>query len=314
MLPSGAGVRRQIAQARRHPRLGDTILSEGVRVEGAIADALRGAELVVFAVPTYAIGEVAGAARQWVPDAALLLSAAKGLERRSGLPPAAFLAGELALHASAERARVGVISGPNISEEILGGQHAATVVACFGHKAAMDARNLCTGPILRFYSAADIVGVQYGGALKNVIAIAAGISDGMGFGANAKAALVARGMVEIAALGVALGASQLTFWGLSGVGDCMVTCWSPLSRNRTLGELVGRGVPLPDALQQVGVAEGVDTAAAALRLAGDAGLELPITSAVASVLFDHVTVEAAVAALMAREPRDEVVEAPRAVR
>lgn len=314
-------VAEALAVTRTDDRLGKITLHPTVAVTAEPEAAVAGAAVVVIAVPTYALAAVTRLVKPFLPKAAILLAAAKGLERESGLPPAAVLRSQLCSEqaASAEEAsdcslddccgRIGVISGPNIAEEILLRQQAATVVACSDHSVAIRARDICSGEILRFYSSADLIGVQYGGALKNVLAIAAGVADGLGFGNNAKSALVARGMVEIATLGVARGARLSTFWGLSGVGDCMVTCWSPLSRNRRLGELVGKGASLPAARATVGVAEGVDTAAAALQMGDALGLELPITRAVTAVLFEHQPVKDVIAALMARDPRDEALAA-----
>jgi glycerol-3-phosphate dehydrogenase (NAD(P)+) len=199
------------------------------------------------------------------------------------------------------------LSGPNIAAEVAKGVPTATVVASLDEDAARYAQRLFMSSSLRVYTNSDVIGVELAGALKNIIAIAAGICDGMGLGDNTKAALLTRGLAEITRLGVRMGAQQATFMGLAGIGDLIVTCASPLSRNHRVGIGLGLGGKLEDVLNEIGqVAEGVPTTRAAYRLAQESDTPMPITEQMHQVLFEGKPPRAAVADLMSREPKDEV--------
>jgi glycerol-3-phosphate dehydrogenase (NAD(P)+) len=200
-----------------------------------------------------------------------------------------------------------VLSGPNLAEEIARGLPATTVAASQDAGAARQVQAALNTSRFRVYTHDDMVGVELGGALKNIIALGAGINDGLGYGDNAKAALITRGLAEITRLGVALGANPLTFAGLSGLGDLIATCASPLSRNRRVGEELGRGRTLETVLSSLGhVAEGVPTTAAAHALAARCGVEMPIVEEMHRVLFENRPAADAARALMEREPRAEL--------
>jgi glycerol-3-phosphate dehydrogenase (NAD(P)+) len=236
----------------------------------------------------------------------IVVSAAKGFETGTDLTMSEVLVSVLGEDV---RERVAALSGPNIALEIARGLPAATVVASASEETAARVRDACTGSRLRVYSSGDLVGVEYGGALKNVVAIAAGICDGVGSGDNGKAALITRGLAEMARLGVRAGAQPLTFAGLTGLGDCVVTCMSPLSRNRRLGEAIGRGQTLREI--EAGmfmVAEGVNAARVARELAEREAVEMPIVAEVCSILFEEKPIAAAFADLMRRGARDELQE------
>ena len=296
-----------IASTRHNPRyLTDVRLHDGVAVTDSLADVLRGAELALLAVPTVGLRDIASACAPLLPPGCPVVSAAKGFEGSSARRMSEVLVEVLGVGAAS---RVAVMSGPNIAPEIAGGLPAATVVASPSVDTAAHVRDLLTGPQLRVYSNDDLVGVEYGGALKNVVAIAAGIADGVGAGDNGKAALITRGLAEMARLGVRAGARPLTFAGLTGLGDCVVTCMSPLSRNRRLGEAIGRGMTLEEAEARTHmVAEGVTTARVAARLAVQHGVEMPIVTEVCAVLFDRKPIGDALADLMSRGARDELQE------
>ena len=284
-------------------------LQESIAVTGDLAVALGGAEVAVLAVPTAGLRDVATACVPHLPSGCAVVSAAKGFERDTALRMSEVLAEVLGGPTAGTGSRVAAMSGPNIAPEIAGGLPAATVVASGDPATAARVRDLLTGPQLRVYSNDDLVGVEYGGALKNVVAIAAGIADGVGAGDNGKAALITRGLTEMARLGVRAGARPLTFAGLTGLGDCVVTCMSPLSRNRRLGEAIGRGMSLAEA--QAGthmIAEGVNTARVAAGLAARLGVEMPIVTEVCAVLFEGKPILDALASLMARGARDELRE------
>jgi len=231
-----------------------------------------------------------------------LLSASKGLEIETLQRPTQILAD---LVGGADQ--LGVLSGPSHAEEVSRGRATTVVIAAHSQEIAERAQTRISSDSFRVYSSSDLPGVEFGGALKNIIAVAAGIVDGLGLGDNAKAALVSRGLVEMARFGMASGADRETFFGLSGAGDLMVTCYSQHSRNRSLGERIGRGETLAQILESTEkVSEGVWTCKAIRRAAREQNIEMPITEALASVLFDAVTPTDAVVELMSRPVRSEV--------
>jgi glycerol-3-phosphate dehydrogenase (NAD(P)+) len=296
-----------IAATRVNERyMPDQRLHDSVRVSGDLGSALDGAQIAVIAVPTVGLRAVAHACLPLLDPSCSVVSAAKGFEGDTSRRMSEVLVEVLGPGAES---RVVAMSGPNIAPEIARGLPAATVVASADAATAARVRDELTGPQLRVYSNDDLCGVEYGGALKNVVAIAAGIADGVGAGDNGKAALITRGLTEMARLGVAAGARALTFAGLTGLGDCVVTCMSPLSRNRRLGEAIGRGMSLRDAQASTHmVAEGVTTARVAAGLALRHGVEMPIVTEVCAVLFDDKPIADALADLMRRGARDELQE------
>jgi glycerol-3-phosphate dehydrogenase (NAD(P)+) len=225
----------------------------------------------------------------------------KGIEEGSHLRMSEVLGEELPGRA------VAALSGPNLAREIAAGKPAGSVIGSTDADLATELASVLSSDRFRVYTNPDIVGVELCGALKNVVALAAGMVDGLGFGDSGKAAIITRGLAEMSRLGVAAGAHPLTFAGLAGVGDLIATCMSPLSRNRRAGELIASGVPWPDAGKQLsGVAEGVATVTGALELAAAHDVEMPIAEQVRAVVFDHRPPLEAVAELMSRAPRDEL--------
>lgn len=291
-----------IAATRHNPRyLTDIELDQDIEVTSDLAVALARAGVIVLAVPTSAMRDVARRARGELEADAVVVSAAKGFEEESGATMSEILAGVLGASP-----RITALSGPNIALEIARGLPAAGVVAGEASCAAL-VRDMFAGSRYRAYSSEDMVGVEYAGALKNIIAIAAGICDGIGTGDNGKAAIVTRGLAEITRLAINAGANGMTFAGLAGLGDCIVTCTSPHSRNRRLGEAIARGATLDDALQAIGmVVEGVKTTRVALRLSEQQGVEMPITQQVHAVLFEGKPVSLAFQELMRRDPAEEL--------
>jgi len=263
-------------------------------------EVVAGADLVVFAVPSRTLEDNARRVSGCLGADATLLSAVKGIERGSGRRMSEILADVL------PGRPVAVLSGPNLSREVAAGLPGSTVIAT--HQGPVEAlRAAFHSTSLRVYTTADVVGVEFGGAMKNVIAIAAGMVDALGFGDNGKAALLTRGLAEMTRLGVAAGASPLTFQGLAGMGDLVASSYSPLARNRRLGELVGGGARLEDALATLGeTAEGATTIEAARTLAARYRVEMPITDGLHRVLFEGLPPLEALDALMAREPRPEI--------
>lgn len=230
-----------------------------------------------------------------------ILSVVKGIEAGSFRRISEVVAEEL------PGRRVAALSGPNLAREIAAGKPAGSVVASADAELAAEIAAVLTSDRFRVYTNPDLVGVELCGALKNVVALAAGMVDGLGFGDSGKAGIITRGLAEMTRLGVAAGAHPLTFAGLAGVGDLIATCMSPLSRNRRAGELIASGVPWPEAGEQLaGVAEGVWTLDGALGLAASLGVEMPIAERVRAVVFDHQPPMLAVAELMSRTPKDEL--------
>ena len=289
-----------IARDHRNPRyLSDVGLPPALAAR-ALEDAdLSAAELVVLAVPSRAFAATAAALDGRLGGEALLLSLTKGLD--SGGRRMTELLAELA-----PPQRVAALSGPNHAEEVARDHPTASVVAAADIGLARGLQSELSSSRLRVYASADLVGVELCAAAKNVIGLAAGVSDGLGFGDNAKAALITRGMAEMSRLGAAFGASPRTFAGLAGMGDLVATCTSRHSRNRRAGELLAAGVPAAEIEARIGqVAEGLPTAPALAALAGSHGLEMPITEAVCAVAAGRATPLEALDELMARQPVEE---------
>ncbi len=287
---------------RHHPwALEGVELRSDVHVDDQLDACLSGAELAILAVPSHGMRAIGTAVAPLAIDH-IVVSAAKGFEVESGLTMTAVLAEVLAPGTA-----IAALSGPNFAIEVARGLPAATVVASRDAAAAEAVRDGCNGGPLRFYSSDDVIGVEFAGALKNVVAIAAGVCDGIGAGDNGKAALITRGIAEMARLGICGGARALTFAGLAGLGDCVATCTSPHSRNRGLGEEIGRGTA-PERAIAAGqmVVEGVNATRAALLLAERFGVEMPIAREVHSILFAGKSVASALSDLMTRGAGDEL--------
>jgi glycerol-3-phosphate dehydrogenase (NAD(P)+) len=303
---------RDAARARRINDHGENIDSlPGVPVPRELVveagyDAAETANYLVVAVPSSHLREMCGALKSHLGHKPSLVSATKGLESETGLRVSEVLASELGSLPS-----LCVLSGPNLAGEIASGLPAAAVVACSDRAIAADCAAAIGTRRFRLYTSGDVVGVELGGALKNVVALAAGICDGLGMGTNGKAAIVTRGMAEIVRLGQACGADPLTFAGLSGYGDLFATCVSNLSRNHYVGVQIGRGKSLEETLLGMTmVAEGINTAVAATTLAKRYKVELPITNEVCAVLFARKDPQMAMQDLLSRHMRDEQTGLP----
>jgi glycerol-3-phosphate dehydrogenase (NAD(P)+) len=267
-------------------------------------EALDGADVVALAVPSHGFRAVLSDAAPFVPPAALLLSLAKGLEQGSLMRMTEVAAEVLPGHPAG---RIGVLTGPNIATEVAAGMPTASVVAMGDTSAAEEVQRLFMTDTFRVYTNPDVVGCEIAGVVKNVVALAAGIAQGLGVGDNARAALITRGLAELTRFGLALGGNPLSFLGLAGIGDIVVTCTSPRSRNRSVGEALGRGRPLADVLGEMTmVAEGVRSTAAVLDRAAAAGVEMPIAEQVQAVLDGVRTPADAVSSLMLREAKSEL--------
>jgi glycerol-3-phosphate dehydrogenase (NAD(P)+) len=291
-----------IGRTRRNPRyLSDVSLPDDVRATSSLDAALSGADFVVVAVPTHAVRGVMRAAAPILERRAVLVSAAKGLETESLQRMSQVVASE-----TADRHAVVVLSGPSFAAEVARELPAAVLAASSDAAAAQTVQEQFRGRGFRIYVSDDVPGVEVGGALKNVIAIAAGCVEGLALGHNAMAALITRGLAEISRLACAEGGRRETLSGLSGLGDLVLTCTGDLSRNRRVGIELGRGRQLPEILTSIGlVAEGVRTTGAALALGERHGIELPIAAQMAAVLEGRSSPMVAVESLMGRRQRAE---------
>jgi glycerol-3-phosphate dehydrogenase (NAD(P)+) len=291
-----------INQKRENVRfLGGHSLSPSLEAFGDIGLAVGGAELVTLATPSHVLRRIVKSAASSLPRGALLVVATKGIENGT-----LCLMTEIA-EQEVPGATVVALSGPSFAAEVVSGQPTAVVVASKQDKAAATTQRAFSSAYFRAYTHTDVIGVELGGALKNVMAVATGIAEGLGLGFNARAALVTRGLAEMTRLGSALGAQQNTFAGLAGLGDLVLTCTGSLSRNRAVGVELGKGRKLDDVLSdRETVAEGVVTAQSARELAAREGIEMPIVDTVNRVLFEGQSARSAIAALMTRELRAEV--------
>jgi glycerol-3-phosphate dehydrogenase (NAD(P)+) len=277
-------------------------LPANLYVTADLAQAVAGRDIILFVTPSQQARENARALAPLLAPGTCVVSGSKGLELGTHLRLTEVLAQELPKHVS-----VATLSGPNLAKEIAQGLPSAAVVASEDKAAAERARTAFNTPDFRVYSSDDVIGVELGGALKNIIALGVGACDGLLYGDNAKAAFMTRALAEISRLALAAGANPLTLAGLAGLGDLIATCSSPLSRNRALGLDLAKGRPLEEVLaERKTVAEGVTTTRAALEMAADLGVELPITREIGRVLFEGKAIREAVTTLMGREPKREL--------
>lgn len=302
LYPEHAEELRRTRESRRY--LPGILLPETIPVETDITRALVDADVILFVVPSHGVRDAARLAARGFDftERTIVVNAAKGLEERTLKRMSEVLRDELPV----PEKRILTVAGPSHAEEVSRGMPTSVVVAGTDPARAARVQALFFRPYFRVYTNSDVVGVETAVALKNVIAIAAGVCDGLGYGDNTKAALLTRGLVEITRLGVALGGRTETFFGLSGIGDLIATSLSRHSRNRYVGEKIGRGMSLDEVLKgMVMVAEGVRTTRAAVELSRKLGVDVPITFAVHEVLFAGKNPREAIDELMNRPPQDE---------
>jgi glycerol-3-phosphate dehydrogenase (NAD(P)+) len=281
--------------------LADFALPEQLRATASLAEAVSTADVLVMAVPSHGYRDVAAEAapflRPWVP----VVSLAKGLERSSRKRMSEVTRDELPGHP------VAVLTGPNLAKEILAGQPAASVVAIDNADIAAELQRIFSRPTLRVYTNTDVVGCEVGGVVKNVIAIASGMAEGMGFGDNTRATLITRGLAEMTRLGIAMGGHAATFAGLAGMGDLIATCSSRQSRNNMVGVRLGEGLSIEEVLAAMNmVAEGVKSSPSVLDLARRHGVEMPIAEQVVAVCHQGRSAREALGALMQRSRKSEM--------
>ncbi len=279
------------------------MLPESIRYTASLEEAANGAEIIVMVTPSSAIGSTAQALSPFVAPGTVIVNASKGLEQKTQKRLSEVISEAI------PQAKIAVMSGPSHAEEVGRKLPTTNVIACREPGIYEMLQSVFMCDTFRVYTSQDMVGVELGGALKNVIALCAGISDGLGLGDNAKAALMTRGMAEISRLGVSMGADPLTFLGLSGVGDLIVTCTSMHSRNRRAGILIGQGKTPQEAVDEVKmVVEGFYTTKAAYKLARKMNVEMPIVEKAYGVLFEGENAKDAVMSLMIREKKHEALD------
>lgn len=284
------------AERENADRLPGVRFPPSLSVLGGIDEVLRGSSLVIIAVPSQDMRRNIQQAKGRIALKTTIVSGSKGFELDSTKRMTEVIIDELGAE---YKPYVCALSGPNLSKEIANGLPAASVVAGYNMKSAEEARSTLNSPSFQVYTSDDVVGVELGGTLKNIVALGAGMVDGLGYGNNAKAAYMAHGLSEIASLGVALGANPVTFLGLSGLGDLLATCDSTLSRNHTLGEGMARGRSMKEMIESMGsTVEGVPTTAAALKIARGLGVEMPITERIYKVLYNGLSPAKAMAELI----------------
>ena len=289
-----------LTATRRHPNLGDTPIPEKIRVTGDLEQAMKDKELLVLSVPSVYVRETAHRMAPFLKEGQVITNVAKGIEDTTLKNLSEIIEEEL------PAARVTVLSGPSHAEEVSRGLPTTCEAGAHRRQDAELVQNLFMSPVFRVYTSPDMLGIELGGALKNVIALAAGIADGLGCGDNTKAALITRGIAEITRLGTAMGGSPETFSGLTGIGDLIVTCASMHSRNRRAGILIGKGYTMDEAMKEVKmVVEGVYSARAARALSKKYQVSMPIVEQVNEVLFDGKPAKDALYDLMLRDRRAE---------
>lgn len=293
---------RELAETRRHKNLPKASIPEGVSFTAELSEACTGKDLLILAVPSIYTRETAKKMRPLVREGQIIVNVAKGIEEDSLKTQTEITEEEI------PQAEAAALSGPSHAEEVSIGMPTAVVAAAKRRETALYIQELFMNPRFRVYISPDVRSVEVGGSLKNVIALAAGMADGLGYGDNTMAALITRGITELARLGTAMGGSPVTFYGLTGLGDLIVTCESRHSRNRRAGVLIGQGMTMQEAMDEVQmVVEGVYSAKAGKQLADRYGVSVPIIEEVNRILFEGKPAAEAVSDLMCR---DRTVEHP----
>jgi glycerol-3-phosphate dehydrogenase (NAD(P)+) len=288
----------------RSGTISGVLFPDKLSISHSLSDVFSGASVAILAVPSQSVRHNLKQIARYLNNSMFIVNAAKGIELETNKRMSEVIAEELPADC---HPNICVLSGPNLSQEILDDLPAVAVIAARDQAVARKARRLLNTPNLCLYTNTDIVGVELGGALKNIIALGAGIADGLGYGDNAKAALITRGLTEMTALGVAMGANPLTFSGLTGLGDLIATCASPLSRNHYVGVELTKGRPLEEIVKSMsGIAEGLSTTIAAHNLAQKLGVEMPVCEKIYQVLYQGLDPGRAALELMEATARHEL--------
>ena len=291
---------------RKHPNLPGMKIPEEIVFTGELSEVCGGKDIILFAVPSVFVRNTARSAAKWIPDGQIIVDVAKGLEKDTFATMSEIIREEVEADGKHDHVKIAALSGPTHAEEVALDMPTTIVAACEDEAAARYVQDVFMNTCLRVYTNPDVKGVELSGALKNVIALAAGISDGIGYGDNAKAALITRGIVEIKRIGCAMGCKAATFDGLAGIGDLIVTATSRHSRNNRCGNLIGQGMSRDEAVKAVGmVVEGLNALPAALELAERYQVETPIINAVDAIVNQGKDAKTVVLALLAREKKAE---------
>ena len=295
---------QDFSETRKHPNLPGMVIPDSIVFTGDVEQVCGGKDILLFAVPSVFVRATARKAASYIPDGQIIVDVAKGLEADTLFTMTQVISDEL----KNPTVKLVALSGPTHAEEVAKDLPTTIVSACKDLKAAQQVQEVFSSTCMRVYTNDDVEGVELCGALKNVIALAAGIAAGLGYGDNTKAALITRGIAEITRLGIAMGCKEQTFGGLAGIGDLIVTATSQHSRNNRCGMLLGQGVSPEDAVKQVGmVVEGLNALPAAMRLKENFQVEMPIVEAVGALVNKGVTPEDTVRMLMDRDQKHEVL-------
>lgn len=294
---------------RRHKNLPGMVIPDGVRFTRSLEEVCTDKDVLMFAIPSVFIRSTAANAREFIPDGQIIADVGKGIEENTFLTMSQILEDELNKDGKHGNVKVVALSGPTHAEEIALDMPTTIVAACEDMTAAEYVQDVFTNTCMRVYTNADVIGVELCGAMKNVIALACGIANGIGCGDNAKAALITRGMAEISRLGMKMGCMEQTFTGLAGIGDLIVTATSMHSRNNRCGNLIGQGKSVDEAVKEVGqVVEGLNALPAAMELAEKYDVDMPITMALSSIVNDGANPIDVVEKLMSRAKKSEISE------
>ena len=296
----------ELSASRKQKNLPGMIISESIAFTKDIEEVCTGRDILLFAVPSVYVRSTVARAKEYIPDDQIIVDVAKGIEAETLYTMSQVIEDELR-DGKHENVKVVALSGPTHAEEVAKDLPTTIVSACRDEETARKVQDIFMNTCMRVYTNDDVLGVELCGALKNIIALASGISTGLGYGDNAKAALITSGMVEMTRLGLAMGAKQETFAGLAGIGDLIVTATSMHSRNNRCGMLIGQGVKPKEAVKQVGmVVEGVNALPAAMRLIEKYQVEMPITAMVNAVVNEEIEPRNAVDTLMLRDKKNEM--------
>lgn len=294
----------EFAATRRHPNLPGMVIPDGIRFTGDVEEVCAEKDILLFAVPSPFVRSTARKVAPFLKDGQIIVDVAKGIEAETNFTMTQIIADEI----KNPKVELVALSGPTHAEEVAKDLPTTIVSACKNREAAERVQDVFFNTCMRVYTNDDVLGVELCGAMKNIIALAAGISVGLGYGDNTKAALITRGMAEISRLGMAMGCKEQTFGGLAGIGDLIVTATSAHSRNNRCGMLIGQGIAPDEAVKQVGmVVEGINALPAAMKLKKTYHVEMPIVDAVNAVVNQGADAREAVARLMAREKKPEQV-------
>ena len=299
--PTGSNL-EQLEKERIYKNLPGVVIPESIVFTRDIREVCEGKQLLLFAVPSIYVREITRKAKAYISEETIIVDVAKGIEADTLLTMSQVIKDEL----KNDRIKVVALSGPTHAEEVARDLPSTIVSACEDEKTARIVQDVFMNTCMRVYTNKDVLGVELCGAMKNIIALAAGISAGLGYGDNAKAAIITRGMVEITRLGLKMGADKDTFPGLAGIGDLIVTATSVHSRNNRAGFLIGQGLSAKQAIKEVGmVVEGINALPAAMKMASEYHVEMPITEAVYAVVFDEMQPKDMLNTLMERAFTDE---------